>query len=73
MCAIVSLYKGHAMTEILVIYFVSCLAPEGAEAGTADKQHKTQIMLKFVMARPLYSQGSQRQVCKGHAMTHTHQ
>jgi hypothetical protein len=40
----VSLYKGHAMTQILMIYFVSCVAPEGAEAGTADRQRKTQIV-----------------------------
>jgi hypothetical protein len=53
------------MTQIFKIYFVSFLASEGAEAGTAINQRKTQIMLKFVSLRPLYCQGSQRQPLKG--------
>jgi hypothetical protein len=45
------LCKGHALTQILIIYFVSLVAPSGAEEGTADRQCKTQIMLKCVSLR----------------------
>jgi hypothetical protein len=48
---------------------VSFVAPEGAEAGTADKQRKTNYIEICVIACPLYNQGSQQQVCKEHAMT----
>jgi hypothetical protein len=53
------LCKGQAMTQILMICFVSCVAPEGAEAGTADKQHKAQIILNLCHCVPLV---------QGHAM-----
>jgi hypothetical protein len=45
------LCKGHAMTHILIIYFVSCVAPAVAEASTAEKQRKTQTTLRFVSLR----------------------
>jgi hypothetical protein len=66
----VSPNKGHAMTQIkIIIYLVLCVVPEGVEAGTAEKQRKTQsISWKFVPLR-VPCQGSQRQLCKGCAMT----
>jgi hypothetical protein len=48
----VSLYKGHAITQILIIYIVSFVAPEEAEAGTADKHGMKQIILKCVPLCP---------------------
>jgi hypothetical protein len=48
------------MTQILMIYFVSFVAPEGADVGTADRQRKTQTILKAVpLSVPV----------KGHART----
>jgi len=48
----VSLYKGHAITQILIIYIVSFVAPEGAGASTADRHGMKQIILKFVPLCP---------------------
>jgi hypothetical protein len=39
--------EGHAMTQILIIYIVSFVAPEEAKSGSADKQRNIQIILKF--------------------------
>jgi hypothetical protein len=61
MCVIACPCTRDTQWQSLVIYFVSFVAPEAAEAGAADKHRKTQIMLNIemcVIVCPLYSQGS---------------